>query len=164
MLRLYDNAKQAGDRQSEPADHLRGIAFSELVAYMEEYRKVESVNPVFKLADLTSTYKARLEQLGAAVKIRIHSPRLKTRLLSVFPDPRECKERCNVLLTFDKDIGDAIRKACEQDSFDNDAMHPARAAQVVRRDMFDRKFTFNGLFKQGCQEAVVPQSLQPSST
>lgn len=68
MLRLYDNAKQAGDRQGEPADHLHGIAFAELVSYMEEYRLEESVNPVFQLADLASTYKARLEQLGAAVK------------------------------------------------------------------------------------------------
>ena len=44
-------------------------------------------------------------------------------------------------------------------NFDNDAMHLARAAQVVRRDMFDRKFTFNGSFKQGCQKAAVPPSL-----
>ena len=117
LLRLYDNAKEAGDRQGEPADHLRGIAFAELVAYMEEYRLEESVNPVFKLVDLASTYKARPEQLVAAVEGRIHSTRLKTRLLSVFPDLRECKEGCNVLLTFDKDIGDAIRKACEQDNF-----------------------------------------------
>ena len=159
LLRLYDNAKKAADRQGEPADHLRGIAFAELVAYMKEYRLEEGVNPVFKLADLASTYKARLEQLGAAVEGRIHSTRLKARLLSVFPDLRECKEGCNVLLTFDKDIGDAIRKACEQDNFDNDAMHLARAAQVVHRDMFDRKFTFNGSFKQGCQEAAVPPSL-----
>ena len=159
LLRLYDNAKKAADRQREPADHLRGIAFAELVAYMEEYRLEEGVNPVFKLADPASTYKAHLEQLGAAVEGRIHSTRLKARLLSVFPDLRECKEGCNVLLTFDKDIGDAIRKACEQDNFDNDAMHLARATQVVRRDMFDRKFTFNGSFKQGCQEAPVPPSL-----
>ena len=66
-----------------------------------------------------------------------------------------------MLLIFDKDIGDAIWKACERDNFDNDALHLARAAQVVRRDMFDGKFTFNGSFKQGCQEAAVPQSLQP---
>ena len=82
---LYDNAKQAGDRQGEPADHHRGIAFAELVAYMEEYRQEESVNPVFELADLASTYKACLEELGAAVEGRVHSTRLKTRLLSVFP-------------------------------------------------------------------------------
>jgi len=45
LLRLYDNAKQAGDRQGEPTDHLRDIAFAELVAYMEVYRLEESVNP-----------------------------------------------------------------------------------------------------------------------
>ena len=128
---LYDNAKQAGDRQGEPADHLRGITFAELVTYMEDYCLEGSVNPVFKLADLASTYTVSLEQLGAAVQGRIHSTRLKTRLLSVFPDLRECKEGYNVLDTFDKDIRDAIRKACEQDNFDNDAVHLARAAQVA---------------------------------
>ena len=160
FLRLYDNAKQAGDRQGEPADHLRGIAFADLVAYMEEYCLEEGVNPVFKLADLASTYKALQDQLGAVVEGRIHSTRLKTRLLSVqFPDLRECKEGCNILLTFEKDIGDAIRKACEQDNFDNDAKHLVRAARVVRRGMFDTKFSFGGSFKQGSQEAAVPPSL-----
>lgn len=38
------------------------------MAYMEEDCLEESVNPVFKLADLASIYKARLEQFGAAVE------------------------------------------------------------------------------------------------
>ena len=34
------------------------------------------------------------------------------------------------MLVFDKDIGAALGKACEQDS-DGDAVHLARAAQIV---------------------------------
>lgn len=159
LLKLYDSAKQAGNTLADPDGHLHGIAFAELVSYMDEYRIEESVNPVFKLADMANIYKARLVQLGAAVDGRIHSTRLKMRLLSVFPDLREYKEGCNVLLTFDTDIADALQKACEHDNYDNDAMHLARAAQVVRRDMFRRKFTFDGSFKPGCQEDAVPPSL-----
>ena len=43
---------------------------------MALHRFEEGVYSVFKLADLASTYKARLEQLGAAVEGRIHSTRL----------------------------------------------------------------------------------------
>ena len=42
---------------------------------------------------------------------------------------------------------------------DSDAMQFARAAQVVRKEMFDRKFHFDGSFKPGCQQDSVPQSL-----
>ncbi len=39
------------------------------------------------------------------------------------------------------------------------AMHLARAAQVVRRDIFDRKFAFDGSFKQTSEYDAVPPSL-----
>ena len=43
---------------------LHGIAFAELVAYMEDFRMEGSVAPVFKLADLAHLYELLLEQLG----------------------------------------------------------------------------------------------------
>ena len=45
--------------------------------------------------------------------------------------------RKDVVLSFDEDISTAIKKACDHDS---DAMHLARAAQVVRKEMFKRSF------------------------
>ena len=36
-------------------------------------------------------------------------------------------------------------------------MHLAWAAQVVRREMFVKKFSFHGLFKEGCQSDALPQ-------
>ena len=40
-----------------------------------------------------------------------------------------------VILSFDEDISTAIKKACDHDS---DAMHLARATQVVHKEMFER--------------------------
>ena len=38
-------------------------------------------------------------------------------------------------------------------------MHLAGAAQVVHRGMFERKFSFDGSFKEGCKRDAAPQSL-----
>ncbi len=99
--------------------------------------------------------KTRLEQLGVAIEGRVHTSRLKLRLLSVFPDLRAHLQGRKVMLTFDDDIGGALRKACDHDS-DHDALHLVRAAKVVRREMFNQNFTFNGSFSE---QSVVPQSL-----
>jgi hypothetical protein len=48
-----------------------------------------------------------------------------------------------------------LSKACEHNA-DNDAVHLARAANIVRRDMFEMKNQFNG---SKCQEESVPVSL-----
>ncbi len=51
------------------------------------------------------------------------------------------------MLTFDDDIGGALRKAFDHDS-DHDALQVVRAAKVVRREMFNQNFTFNGSFSE----------------
>ena len=57
--------------------HLHGIAFAELVAFMEDLHKEESVAPIFKLKDLVIMYTIRLKQLGVTTENRIHTSRLK---------------------------------------------------------------------------------------
>ena len=66
--------------------NLHGIAFAELVAYMEDFRMEERVAPILKFSDLAHMYMVHLEQLGADIEGRICSTRLKIRLLSVFLD------------------------------------------------------------------------------
>ncbi len=82
---------------------------------MEDFRMEEGVAPVFKLADLAHLYKVRLEQLGVANEGRVHTSRLKLRLLSVFPDLTAHLQGRNVMLSFN-DIGDALKKASHHDS------------------------------------------------
>ncbi len=49
-------------------------------------------------------------------------------------------------------------KACEHDS-DTDAVHLAKAANIVRMDMFKMKNQFSGSFGTKCQEESVSVSL-----
>ena len=89
LANLYNRARAA--TESAIADtgvdaRVSGIAFAELVTFMEENRREEGIVPTFKLSDLARMYKARLEQLGVSVEGRIHSTRLKARSLAVIPD------------------------------------------------------------------------------
>ncbi|KAG0724212.1 hypothetical protein GWK47_041115 [Chionoecetes opilio] len=124
---LYNKIRPAA-LKDEDADRLHGIAFAELVVFMEDMHADEDNAPVFILSDVANLYKTRLEQLGATVTNRIHTTRLKDRLLSVLPDLRAHSQGRDTLLLFEKDIGPALKKACDHDS---DAMHLVRAALVV---------------------------------
>ena len=74
LTKLYNKARQATEKQEkeENYSHLHGIAFAELVTYMENMRDEESVF-VFKLTDMIFLYKKKLQQLGVTVGNRIHS-------------------------------------------------------------------------------------------
>ena len=102
---LYNKARQATEKEEkeEHHSHLHGIAFAELVAYIEDMRDEESVS-VFKLTDMVSLCKKRLQQLGVTVDNRIHSMRLKIRLLSALPDLTAHVQGRKILLTFNTRI------------------------------------------------------------
>ena len=110
---LYNRARpSAKDPQTADEDRLHGIAFAELVAFMEDINS-DDFAPTFKLADLAQLYKVRLEQQGVKLDKRVHTTRLKLRLLAGFPDLkahiRHIRGR-DILLTFERDIGSAIKK------------------------------------------------------
>jgi hypothetical protein len=56
--------------------------------------------------------------------------------------------------------GIALTKACNA-SVDQDALHLARAAEIVRWDIFSTMWHSDGSlqFTSGCQEKFVPQAL-----
>ena len=162
LASLYYHAStvQTGQEGTDNRDRmLSGIAFAELVTYIEESRLEDpTIAPVFKLADLSNLYSSRLDQLGIKQESRIQSTRLKQRILAHFPEMRATKKGRDILLMFDEDIGRALAKVCQQDS-DSDAVHLARAAQIVRRQLFDKSKPFDGSFSATCQEESVPSSL-----
>ena len=80
--------------------HLHGIAFAELVAYMEDFCMEESISPVFKQADLVNLYQTRLEELGGRTRSHVHTSMLKLRLLSAFPDIKAYMQGCFLMMTF----------------------------------------------------------------
>ena len=103
-------------------------------------------------------YNTRLVQLGSDADSRVHSTRLKERILSYFPDMEAHQQGRNIVLVGNEHIGSALNKACEYDA-DNEAVILARAAKIVRRDMLQLKKKFEGSFDSKCQEESVPSSL-----
>ena len=159
LLALYYRANTTVEAEPK-TDHegvMSIIVLAELVLYIEETHLEEGTAPVFRLADLAKLYTTRMEHLGVALCTKVNSTRLKERLLAQLPGLRAQSKGRDVLLAFD-DIGEALGKACEQDC-DTEAVHLARAAQIVRRYMFEDTDRFSGSFQGGCQEDSVPNVL-----
>ncbi len=160
LVSLYNKVRDADAKTAEPdPDRMNhAVALAELVTYIEEARTDALVAPVFVLADLAALYTTLMEQLGTIMTGRVHSTKLKNRILRYFPDLEEHKQGRDVLLAFNQDLGSALQKACGQDA-DDDAIHLARAANIVRRDMLKIKTAFSGSFDTYCQEDAVPHTL-----
>ena len=75
LVTLYNRARASkscnSDSDVDAVNH--GIAFAELVSYMEEACDDHLVAPVFKLSDLANLYSSRLEKLGTKLPGRVHS-------------------------------------------------------------------------------------------
>lgn len=159
LAKLYKSAQQL--KKDTPGSvresSLYGIAFAELISHIETFRDSTETSPVFSMTELRSLYSRRLEKLGIKSP-QIHTTRLKNRILAAVPDLRAHSQGRDVLLAFDKDIGAALKQVCNQD-FDSEALILAKAAKIVRRDIFGLKQTFIGRFPTGCQEASVTASL-----
>ena len=105
---------------------MHGIAFAELVVFLEDMSSDEESAAVFRPCDLVKLHKDRLEHHRVTVDSRIHSTRLKNRLI-ILPNFLSAHSvGRDILLTFQKNIGPALKKACDHNS---DAMHSARAAE-----------------------------------
>ena len=149
---LYNRARQEAPKGNDGQESsLRGIAFAELVAFLEEMGHDEDNDPVFKLVDIAQLHKVRLEQLGLTLHKRIHTTRLKTRLLSALPGLKAHSQGRETLLSFE-DFGPALMVSCCHNS---DVMHLMRAAHVVRKEIFDYSFSFDGSFHENCQKDAV---------
>ena len=131
----------------------------ELVSYIEQVRTDSEHIPVFKLSDLGKLYETRLAQLSNDTNSAVHSTRLTERLLKQIPDLRAQSQGREILLMFDKNIGDAIKLACSQ-SEDSDAIHLVRASHIIRREIFANKYAFTGAFNDGFEEDIVPHTLK----
>ncbi|CAG2252228.1 unnamed protein product [Mytilus edulis] len=147
-----DNVESKKERQ------IHGIAFSELVSYINETRSCDETISVYKLSDLCKLYTERITCLGADVSSRVNSSRLKDRIVSNFQDLDAFKQGRKNILAFKDDIGPALKRVCLED-FDNEFVNISKAATFVRKDIFASNSEFKGTFPKGCQEASVPQSL-----
>ena len=106
LVGLYNRARRAkaksGLKSTGEEDIMSRIAFAELVMYIEETRySDEDQAPVFKLSDLAQLYVSRMEQLGVKVDTRVHTTRLKQRLLAQFTNMKAQKKGRDVLMAFE---------------------------------------------------------------
>ena len=116
LRRLYNRGRKVVHKSNNEDDLcLHGKAFAELVAFPEGTNSDDDSAPVFKLTDIAQMYKTRVEQLGGIVATRIHTTKLKNRLLSVLPDLRAYSKGRDTLLSFEKTVGQALITACTHD-------------------------------------------------
>ena len=86
------------------------------------------------------------------------STSLKNRILAHFPELPANEEGWDVLLIFREDIWSVMRKACELNA-DTGCIHLERAANIIHRDIFNTKTSFNSTFDSQCQELSLPNAL-----
>ena len=129
----------------------------ELTSYIE--RPVESGTFLFKLCDIHCLYVNRLEEFG--IKKVVNKTRLKSHLLARFP---HAQEQCNgksTILVFNEGMTNMLKEALKDRDFTEDAVLLAKAAAIVRKDIFNHQcFIFTGSFPSECQEDSLPSSLK----
>ena len=117
MVSLYNKARDAKlseETDSDKANH--GIALGELVCYIDETQAYSEVPPLFKITDLIHLYSNRLQQLGTNITGRVHST-MNNRILGYFSDLESHKQGWEIVVVFNKDIGQAVKKVCDHCKF-----------------------------------------------
>ncbi len=131
--------------------------FVELVSYIE--KTVGSGTSLFKLSDIHSIYMNRLKDFG--ISKGFNKTRLKERLLEHFPEADEQFDGRNTIITFNKAVQSILREAMKKRDFSEDAITLAKAATIIRTDIFNHSsFKFTGSFPPHCQENSLPSSLK----
>lgn len=143
------------EKESEKLNESR--AFVELVSYIE--KAVYSGTLLFKLSEIHTLYVNRLEDLG--ITKAINRTRLKAQLLEHFSEAQEQFDGKNVVIVFQKGMESMLREALKKHNFSEDATILAKAATIVRNDIFNHQFLqFSGSFPPRCQEDSLPSSLK----
>ena len=137
-----DNSKS---KEMNRLELIKGIALSELFAFIEDSISSCDNIPVFFLKELKRFYKERLQLNNAPEEPanNVHSTRLKLKILEDIPGLREEKQGKDVAITVDGEMRRAVFEACQLSSQD-DGFILARAAKIIRKDLFENDVFFDG--------------------
>jgi len=133
------------------------VVLSELVIYIMDSKVVASTDtapPIFRLVDLATLYKRRLEQIGVDSP-DVNSTRFKEQLLTRIPDLEAHKKGRDVLLACKEDISSVLSDASKY----SEAIHLAKAANIIRKEMLDHKTKFSTEFSEEFGAEAIPPSL-----
>lgn len=154
--RAHLNAIKQENRASNAVDDLYPVVFSELVIYIMDCRVTspDTTPTIFKLSDLVTLYKCRLEQLGVKSP-DVNPTRLKQQLLSRIPELEAHRKGRDVLIAFKKDVSSVLSDASKY----SEAIHLAKAADIIRKEMLAHKAKFSMNYQEGFGEEAVPPAL-----
>ena len=101
----------------------------------------------------------RREDLG--IEKLVNKTRLKVDLLENFSEALEQFDGRNTIIVFKDGMKNMLKDALKEWNFAEDAAILAKAAAIVRNDIFSHKcFKFTGTFPSKCQEDSLPSSLK----
>ena len=152
--RAHIAAENKEKLQSSQDEDAFPLVFSELLTYITEKSNNSDEPVVFRLAELVSLVKERLEQFGTSVA-DVNSTRLKEKLLAEIPGIEAYKKGRDVLLAFKKDVGPILSKT----STYSDALILAKAAGILRRHMVDHKSRLEGTLDDKSVYDSMPAAL-----
>lgn len=162
LCKLYREATRArmGEDINDNDRKLHGLAFSKVLSYIDETLLASNeCIPVFKLAELSKYYSECIQELGID-NYKVHSTRLKQRIMGEFEDMYAQTQGRDVILGFRGDLGEIISTAANID-YDNEGIIIAEACKIFRRDLLQMENTvFNGKFDQQCQANAIPESIK----
>ena len=136
LASLYKKAERVKGKKAKKMgqvlDDQRIWRFAELLSFIEKSHMVSTAMlPVFRLTELVGKYMSRLTQLGKNTPARIHSTRLKDRILSKISALEEHKQGRDVFFgAFKNDLANVLQNARKEDSAE-EAMHLAKAASIA---------------------------------
>ena len=132
-------------------------AFVELVEYIED--SVENGTLFFPLPELHSLFENRLSDLGYPKSVNRF--RLKNKILDHFQEAHEQDDGKQTVLIFRNALQNIVKETLQERDFSDVTAVLAKAAKIVRRDMFCHKsFSFSSTFPLGFQEISLPASLK----
>ena len=103
-------------------------------------------------------YENRFLDLG--IRKEINKVQFKDKVMKHFPHAQEHSDGYNVILVFEQGMQEMLKQALPCD-FEEDALILAKAAKIVRGDIFESNgFKFNALFPSECQKESVPTYLK----
>ena len=136
------------------------IALAEVMVFIEEQLQMtedEEVAPFVKLSTVRKFYSLCLEHLNAEF-CTVNSTRLKESILNLSSNLEASNLKKEVYISYKDDLAAALHFSREN-SFESDATHLSRAANILRNDITSVKQTFTGYFNEKPMVDSVPNSL-----
>lgn len=161
LSRLYTAArKKSSSKKEHEVDEeiaCEGLAFADLLMYMEGELKRFQRNCVFRMGQLRKLYKSRLTQLlGREPEGEIQTQRFRQKILTHFTDLKEHKSgKEYILLPNNLNVMNNINNSDQ----DEDALAVNRFVKNVRKTILSSEIAFKGEFEKDCEEKTIPNAL-----